>query len=484
MMTSFENFEIDLEIVEKAITLKLASNSFADFVIATNESYIWNWHHILVASKLELFAQGKIKKLAIFLPPQHGKSELSSRRLPAYLLGKDPNKKVAIVGYEQTFTSGFNRDIQRIITSDEYKEIFPNTKISERNNRTIDTWLRNSDVFEIIGHKGSLRTVGVGGPLTGNKVDIMIIDDPVKNMVEAESSTIQLRNYDWYLSVAKSRLHANSQSLILQTRWNKEDLAGKIFKDEKDWQIVTIPAIKENNFDVSDLREIGEVLWEKQRTKEETLSILHASPKIYYCQHQQQPQASKEFLIFCGAQSVLELPNNKKSIYGLDWGFTNSKLAICEVQIEHKKIYTKELLYKTGITNNELIEWIYEYLPNHSLLYCDGAEPKSVKELNNSLNLRTKGIQAISVTKFPNSVNTMISALKDNELFITLDSINFIYEKDNWQWSVGIDGNPSNNEIDKSNHLAKALMYAYWGHTRQKVNAVHSQAHLGHEKPY
>jgi hypothetical protein len=407
--------------------------------------------------------------LAIFVPPQHGKSELASRRFPAYALGKNPDRKIAIIGYEQTFTSGFNRDVQRIITSPEYHDIFPNTQIMDRNIRTLDTWLRNSDIVEVVGKKGSLRTVGIGGALTGNKVDIMIIDDPVKNMVEADSPTIQLRNYEWFLSVAQTRLHAESQILMLQTRWSKDDLAGKIFQREKDWHIINIPAIKENNFSDFDPRKIGEVLWAKQRTLETTLATKEASPKIFYCLHQQQPQASSEFLIFGRAKSCEDLPHNKTSLFALDWGFTNSNLAIVEFQIEPNKVYAKERLYAIGMTNPQLVEWINENLPKGCLVFCDSAEPKSIKEL------KDKNINAIGVKKFPNSVNTMILHLQSIDLHITKDSPNFIFEKENYQWAVGSDGKPTNTEIDKHNHLFKALMYGYW-HTTKAQSSVTSMS--------
>jgi hypothetical protein len=107
----------------------------------------------------------------VFMPPQHGKSEMCSRRMPAKILGDNPNKRVAVCAYNHTFASKFNRDIQRIITSSEYKELYPETTLNERNVRSdaSGSWLRNNDEFEIVGKKGSLISVGIGGGLTGKQ---------------------------------------------------------------------------------------------------------------------------------------------------------------------------------------------------------------------------------------------------------------------------------------------------------------------------
>ena len=101
------------------------------------------------------------------MPPQHGKSEGSTRRLPAYLLGKNPDRKVVVSSYNATFARKFNRDIQRIIDDKEYYKLFPETVLNQSNVVAIsDSWLRNSEEFEIVNNKGSLKAVGRGGALT------------------------------------------------------------------------------------------------------------------------------------------------------------------------------------------------------------------------------------------------------------------------------------------------------------------------------
>jgi len=155
----------------------------------------------------------------IFVPPQHGKSELATRRFPAYQLGANPNCKIAICSYSSTIASTFNRDIQRIIDDKPYSEVFPLTTLNENSaiNPSKNAYLRNSETFEIIGHQGFVKTVGVGGSLTGTPVDLGIIDDPFKDREEAMSTTIREKVYNWYTDVFSTRLHNASQQLLIMT---------------------------------------------------------------------------------------------------------------------------------------------------------------------------------------------------------------------------------------------------------------------------
>ena len=93
--------------------------------------------------------------------------------------------------------------------------------------------MRNSDVFEIVNHTGSLRVVGRGGALTSKTVDVMILDDLYKDSLEANSPIVRAGAWDWYTKVALSRLHNDSQQLIVFTRWHPEDIIGKIIDSEK-----------------------------------------------------------------------------------------------------------------------------------------------------------------------------------------------------------------------------------------------------------
>ncbi|MCK5614271.1 phage terminase large subunit, partial [Candidatus Pacearchaeota archaeon] len=265
-----------------------ARTSLLGFTQYTMPVYQATEFHKLYAKTLDLFADGKIKKLIITQPPQHGKSELSTRRLPAYLLGKNNKLKIALASYNQTKAREFSMDVQRIIADPIYYNIFPNTRISgsKHFNDIIDA-KRTQEFFEVYDNnlriRGNLKAVGRGGPLTGNAVDIMIMDDLYKDYMEGNSPVIRKAVIDWYTSVVKTRLHNDSQELIVFTRWHEDDLIGfiekesdieiiKEFKQLEDpdpdkWYKLNFPALQTlDNVSEIDPREVGEALWPEKHS--------------------------------------------------------------------------------------------------------------------------------------------------------------------------------------------------------------------------
>lgn len=225
------------------------------------------------------------------LRPTHN-SEIISRNFPAWALGKNPDLKIVGSSYTIDLASQFSRSIQRIIDSEEYRSVFPDTYLNFSNVRT-DTkgYLRNVDIFETVGHHGFYKAVGVGGGLTGTPVDIAIIDDPVKDAAEANSPTYRQRVWDWYNTVLTTRLHNNSRQLFIMTRWHEDDLAGRILKAEpKDWTVLVIPAICETENDNGySKRHIGEALWESKHSLEKLLKQKERSPRQFAALYQQRP---------------------------------------------------------------------------------------------------------------------------------------------------------------------------------------------------
>ena len=190
--------------------------------------------HVVYYTLLDMFAHGKIRKMIVQQPPQHGKSEGSSRKLPAFMLGLDPDRKICIGSYAATIARDFNRDVQRIIDTPRYRELFPGTYLNGSNVVTMaNTYLRNSDVIEMVGRKGSLRVVGRGGSLTSKTVDVSILDDVYKDYAEGNSPIVRAAAWKWYTTVVRTRLHNDSQELIVFTRWHDDDLIGRIERAAK-----------------------------------------------------------------------------------------------------------------------------------------------------------------------------------------------------------------------------------------------------------
>lgn len=278
----------------KQARLKLeAPNTFSRFLGYSNPKYEAEWFHILIADYCQKLLEGEVKNLMVFVPPQHGKSEIISRNFPAWALGKNPDLKIVGSSYSSDLAEQFSRSIQRTIDSKEYQDIFPDTYLNGSNIRT-DTkgFLRNVDIFETVGHRGFYKAVGVGGSLTGTPVDIAIIDDPVKDANEANSITYRQRVWDWYNTVLSTRLHNDSKQLFIMTRWHEDDLAGRILKAEpQDWTVLSIPAICEQEHDgaLYSPRHIGDALWENRHSKRKLEKQKARAPREFSALYQQHP---------------------------------------------------------------------------------------------------------------------------------------------------------------------------------------------------
>ena len=292
------------------LKLEYARRSMMGFTKLINPKFIETPFHDSYSRILDYFATGRIKNLIIQAPPQHGKSELSSRMLPARMLGLNPDLKIVIASYAATIAKDFNRDVQRIIDSEEYHSLYPDTLLNDSNVVTVsDNYLRNSDVFEVVNHKGSLRVVGRGGSLTSKTADVLIMDDLYKDASEANSPLIREAAWDWYTKVARTRLHNNSQQLIVFTRWHPEDIIGKIIDSEQviyatrwedfedvpnnAWVLVNFEAIKTTPPNEIDTREIGEALWPERHSLERLEAQRELDPMGFQCLYQGHPETAE-----------------------------------------------------------------------------------------------------------------------------------------------------------------------------------------------
>jgi predicted phage terminase large subunit-like protein len=210
-----------------------------------------------------------INGIQVCLPPRHGKSELISRRMPAWMLGVAPDTAIISCSYGADLASRMNRDVQRIIDTPQYEQTFPNTRLNSSNVRSVSqgTWLRNSDIFEVVGHKGVYRSSGIGGGITGLGANCAIIDDPFKSRKTAESPVERQTVIDWYGSTLYTRLEKNAAKVIINTRWHESDLSGytmqHAFSDPTadQWFCAVFPAILDCDPGVGDPRREGEALW-------------------------------------------------------------------------------------------------------------------------------------------------------------------------------------------------------------------------------
>ncbi|UXN34717.1 phage terminase large subunit [Avibacterium paragallinarum] len=310
---------------------ELARRDLIDFTINTKPDFVTGWFNQIIAQELQQFYQdvidGKQPRLMIFAPPRSGKSELFSRRFPAWAFGKNPDLQIIACSYSADLASRMNRDVQRIMDDEIYHSIFPESSL---NNKRISTLsgqaLRNSEIFEILGHSGAYRSAGVGGGITGMGADIAIIDDPIKDAKEANSETVRNGVWDWYSSTLYTRLSPRSGVLLGMTRWHEDDLAGRLIEEAKNggdqWRIIKFPAIAEED---EDYRKMGEPLHPERFSLDRLEAIRKAvGDRVWSALYQQRP-VNKDGGIFKPSQIEIidALPvGNISWIRGWDLGAT------------------------------------------------------------------------------------------------------------------------------------------------------------------
>lgn len=228
---------------------ELARRRLGRFSRYHRPDYDENWHHRKLTDALERVERGELQFLMVFMPPQNGKSTIVSEDFPAWFLGKHPEKNIIAGSYSADLATSFGRKTRNIVDSTDYHNLFPSVTLSE-DSKAAGQWNTNKG--------GSYTAVGVGGGATGRAADIFIIDDPVKDKQEAESPVIQERNYGWYKTVVRTRLSPKGAIIVVQTRWHDQDLAGQILASESGWEVISLPAIAEQD---EEFRKAGEALW-------------------------------------------------------------------------------------------------------------------------------------------------------------------------------------------------------------------------------
>ena len=237
------------------VRLALGRDSMVGFLYYTYPQYMMGWVHEEICKELDAFLHAVIERrsprLMLTMPPRHGKSELASRRFPAYALGRYPDLSFIASSYSGALASRMNRDVQRIIDDPLYRRLFPGTTLSGMDaarKEGTTRYLRAGNIFEIVGRKGVYRAAGVGGGITGMGADIICCDDPVKDREAADSPTISQRIWDWYTSTLYTRLSPGGGIIIIQTRWADTDLSGRLLEAQArgegdSWRVVNFPAI-------------------------------------------------------------------------------------------------------------------------------------------------------------------------------------------------------------------------------------------------
>lgn len=260
---------------EELLRRRIARRSLIDFTCYTNRQYKPAAHHRLIAEKLEAIERGEIDRLMINMPPRHGKSELGSRRFPAWFLGRNPAATIMSASYNLDKAEEFGGEVRDIVRSSEYRKLFPEVGLKE-DTRAKGFWRTEQGGFYI--------SAGVGTALTGRGTvgPIVLIDDPLKDRAEADSERHRENVKQWYSAVVLSRFP--KAVIVVQTRWHEDDLTGWLLSEQAKggdkWDILELPAISAD----------GKALWPEfypidvlQRLKRSTI------PRDWSALYQQRP---------------------------------------------------------------------------------------------------------------------------------------------------------------------------------------------------
>ena len=240
-------------------------------------------------------AAGRTRRLALFAPPRHGKSVITSHYFPAWFLLTHPEKRVILTSYEADFAAQWGRKVRDTVTR--WGPVF-GVRVRQ-DSKAADRW-------EIEKHGGGMQTAGAGGPIIGKGADLFVIDDPVKNAEEALSPTYRQKLWDWYHSTADTRFEPRAGVVLTQQRWHTRDLGGWLVAEQpRDWRAVSIAALAEEG-DVL-RRPVGAALWPERYPVEELERKRRNAPTWFAAQYQQRP-LDLEGGFFRGLERVAVLP--------------------------------------------------------------------------------------------------------------------------------------------------------------------------------
>ncbi len=277
----------DLERREQLYEKQQARDTFMGFVNKVWPDFIGGRHHSIMAKAFERVADGQCKRLIINMPPRHTKSEFASYLLPAWFLGKFPNKKVIQTSHTAELAVGFGRKVRNLVDSDVYHDIFPTLQL-QADSKAAGRWNTSK--------QGDYFAIGVGGAVTGKGAHLLIIDDPHSEQEAALAATnpdVYDKVYEWYTSGPRQRLQPGGAIVIVMTRWSQRDLTGQVIKASaqrggEEWEVIEFPAILPS----------GNPLWPEFWSLQELQALKDELPNSkWQAQYQQNPVGNESAII-------------------------------------------------------------------------------------------------------------------------------------------------------------------------------------------
>jgi predicted phage terminase large subunit-like protein len=363
LVRSLSNFDgRSLHALEQAAlretTRRAATGSLIDFTQYTYPRYEPAGLHRQIAHALECVERGEIDRLLIMCPPRHGKSELSSRRFPAWYLGRHPDHHFISASASFSLAEEFGRDVRNLMRAEEYAQVF-DVQLAE-DSQARGRWNTQAG--------GSYYAVGTGGALFGKGAHVALIDDPFSSMADARSPHIKDEVWSWYQGTLYNRLEKGGKIVVIAHRTAQDDLQGRLLEQQAaggdKWTVVELKALDGE----------GHALW-PEKYNEESLARIKAntSTQDWAALYDQNPTAQEgaffkeEWLI-----PVDELPpRGMMAVYGAsDYAVTSDGgdyTVHCVVGLDTKRrLYLLDLWRKQtapGVWVESLCDLVKKWKP-------------------------------------------------------------------------------------------------------------------------
>ena len=289
--------EID-RIVDELDKRKRVNKTYDDlieFCKHMQDDYIVGKHHRILGDLLMAIERGDKDRICVNIPPRHGKSQLVSIFFPAWFLGRNPNKKVMMVSHTTDLAVDFGRKVRNLISTDAYKEIFPNVSLAV-DSKSAGRWNTNFG--------GEYYACGIGSALAGRGADLLLVDDPhsEQDVINGNFSVFE-KAYEWFTFGARTRLMPGGRVAIIQTRWHMDDLTGRVTRDmtqndkSDQYEVVEFPAIL-STVNKETKKEEQKPLWSEFFDLDALLRTKASMPVFQWnAQYMQEPTAEEAALV-------------------------------------------------------------------------------------------------------------------------------------------------------------------------------------------
>lgn len=302
------------EIAQQA-RYELSRRYYKDYVEMVHHGAYQHFPHTrLICDELQRIADGEQRFLMIEMPPRHGKSMTVTESFPSYFIAKNPDKRVIAAAYSDSLARKFGRLNRNKLQ--EFGDVVFHNSISDEKSAA-NNW-------GIAGKRGGMIATGIGGSITGEGADLLIIDDPVKNNEEAQSPTMREKVYSEWESTLSTRLHKGASVIVVMTRWHEDDLIGRLLdKSPYEWTRLRLPAIAEDDDDLLN-RNVGEALCPQLGFDEEwaRMKKLEVGSKTWASLYQQRPAPTEGTIFKNEWWQFYEAPPYRIDEYVISWDLT------------------------------------------------------------------------------------------------------------------------------------------------------------------